>query len=211
MNEKKYLIAIFSIIIVLICIIYKISSTTYAYQINDQNYTLFYKDDIQEMTQDIKKYLEGIDDLLITNSDYDTYDILSNNYNYITHFTLDYILKYQEAFQDKIVTLENFNYHDKFYNKKETNIYIPLEVFYDITYKYFGIKDFKNINNDVNIIDKYISLIDYTENNFHNEIKEIYIKEKDKKIYVYVTYDSYQYLYIFWIKNNVLKLYNIEV
>ena len=81
----------------------------------------------------------------------------------------------------------------------------------EITDKFFGERDFKIINSNVKIVDKYISIIDYNEDLFMEEIKDVSISEKDDYVIAKVIYDYDKYLYTFYKKNNVLKIYDVEV
>ena len=84
MNTKK--ITILIIIIALIVTYIMNNSLAYDYQIT--NYTLFNKDNLEELKNDIKIYIDDIDDYLIPNTSYLYSDILTENYDFITNFAL---------------------------------------------------------------------------------------------------------------------------
>ena len=125
---------------------------------------------------------------------------------------MEYILKYQEHYNDQIKTIDSFKYITKQGSQKETNKYISIDEIYNITEKYFGVKDFKIINDNVSIIDNYISLTDYEEEYFPLNIEKITVNQKLPYIEANVYYENNtNYLYTFEVINNVLKIKNIEV
>lgn len=210
MNRRELLMVILIFVIVVSCF-YIISSTTFAYPYDSSNYTLFYKEDKLQLKNDIEKYLMDVDDFLIVNTDYTYSDVLSENYNYLVYFAFDYILKNKERYLDKIIHLDSFNYYNKYYSQKNTDEYVPIELVYSITDKFFGKRDFKIVNDDVNIIGNYISVIDYSDDVFLNQLIHIDLEEKNDYVLAYVTYDYGKYLFSFFKKYHVLKLYDIEV
>lgn len=211
---KKYIyLLVFCILgIIIICLIYFVTNNTYAYQYNVDNYTLFYKDNKDELESDIKKYIDDIDDLLIANSSYELSDNLSENYIFLVNFAMDYIINNYEVYKEKIIKLDKYEYVDRDLNEKIVDDYIDIEEIYNITFKYFGIKNFQIINDNVNIIDNYISLTDYTERRFKLKISFISTTYDNDNILVYVSYENNcKYLYTFNNYNNVLKISNVEV
>lgn len=212
MKKYRYLLGCCILSIIIICLIYFVTDNTYAYQYNVDNYTLFYKDNKDELESDIKKYIDDIDDLLIANSSYELSDNLSENYIFLVNFAMDYIINNYEVYKEKIIKLDKYEYVDRDLNKKIVDDYIDIEEIYNITFKYFGIKNFQIINDNVNIIDNYISLTDYTERRFKLKISFISISYDNNKVLVNVLYDNdCKYLYTFNNYNNVLKINNIEV
>lgn len=206
---------LFGIIIICISVFFSlhlILDNTYAYQYKFNNYTLFYKDNKDELEKNIKKYIDDIDDLLIANSSYELSDNLSENYMFLVNFAIDYIIDNYENYKKKIIKLDKYRYIDRELNEKVVDDYVDIEEIYNITFKYFGVKDFQIINDNVNIIDNYISLTDYTEKRFKLKISSISISYDNNKVLANVLYDNnYKYLYIFNNYNNVLKISNVEV
>ena len=189
-----------------------VSKGSFAYEYQNDNYTLFYKEDYNQLKEDIKIYLTNIDDYLVPNASYLYSDILTNNYDFLTNFALDYITFNKEEYQDKITRLNEYTY--KNVNNKEliTDEYIDIEEIYKITDKYFGIRKYYIINDNVNILDNYISLSDYTDRVFNKEIKDITVSNEGNLIVAKVTYNNDDiYKYSFKIIDNVLKIYNVEV
>lgn len=212
MKKYRYLLGCCILSIIIICLIYFVTDNTYAYQYNVDNYTLFYKDNKDELESDIKKYIDDIDDLLIANSSYELSDNLSENYIFLVNFAMDYIINNYEVYKEKIIKLDKYKYIDRDLNEKIVDDYIDIEEIYNITFKYFGIKNFQIINDNVNIIDNYISLTDYTERRFKLKISSISISYDNNKVLANVLYDNdCKYLYTFNNYNNVLKINNIEV
>lgn len=212
MKKYRYLLGCCILSIIIICLIYFVTDNTYAYQYNVDNYTLFYKNNKDELESDIKKYIDDIDDLLIANSSYELSDNLSENYIFLVNFAMDYIINNYEVYKEKIIKLDKYEYVDRDLNEKIVDDYIDIEEIYNITFKYFGIKNFQIINDNVNIIDNYISLTDYTERRFKLKISFISISYDNNKVLVNVLYDNdCKYLYTFNNYNNVLKINNIEV
>jgi len=212
MNKKIILVIL--VVISSILIIYSIFKKTYAYDYKDYDYTLFYKEDREELTSDIERYIYDIDYLIYNNSDFSIYDSLTDNYEFMVDFAIDYISTHKDKYQDKIVLLEAFKYTDNHYQDKITNEYIDIDTIYDITNKYFGIKDFLILNDNINIIDKYISLSSNTNNDIDLDIYSIDIIEDSSVVQASIKYTNdlnTNYIYTFKIDNNILKLSNVEV
>lgn len=211
--SKKNIIIIFIVSCICITCIAVISNKTYAYQYKiKDNYTLFYKTNTEELKSDIIKYIGSIDDYLIPNSNFELSDTLKENYTFLVNFAIDYIINNNEKYQDKIVQKESYEYIDRNLNLKNTKDYIEIEEIYKITEKYFGIRDFQILNNDIKIIDNYISLTDYTDMVFELKILKIDIIIKNNQVLATITYENNnEYLYIFDNEKNLLKINNIEV
>lgn len=212
MNKKIILVIL--VVISSILIIYSIFKKTYAYDYKDYDYTLFYKKDKEELTNDIKNYIGDIDYLIYNNSDFSIYNNLSDNYEFMVNFAIDYISTHKDKYQDKIVLLETFKYTDEYNHNKVTNEYIDIDTIYDITNKYFGIKDFLILNDNINIIDKYISLSGNTSKDIDLDIYSVDIEEMGSVVQANIKYtndSSTNYIYTFRIDNNILKLSNVEV
>ena len=210
---KKNIISILSIsITVVIGIVLAImASNTMAYQ-DDENYVLFYNDNMEILKDDLKYFIDKVDDYLLPNSSFIYSDILTENYDFLTNFALDYIINNKTYYNDLIVTLDNYSYLDKHYNSKSTNEYINKEEIYKITNMFFGIKDYVIINDNIKEVNDYVSLTDYNGVLFKGNIDNIEINNHGDYLNCIVYYDSGdKYNYIFINNNNVLKLYNVEV
>lgn len=188
-----------------------LASNTWAYQ-DDENYVLFYNDNTDVLEDDIKYYISKIDDYLLPNSSFIYSDILTENYDFLTNFALDYIINNRTYYNDKIVILDNYTYYDKHHNSKNTNEFINKQEIYKITNMFFGIKDYVILNDNINIINDYISLTDYNEAIFNSQINNVEINNDGNYLKCVAYYDSGdRYNYIFKNNDNILKLYNIEV
>lgn len=71
--NKVFIVSTVFIVSIFITILILIINNSYAYQYDDliHNYTLFYKEDKEELTSDIKEYISQIDDILIPNSNFE--------------------------------------------------------------------------------------------------------------------------------------------
>ena len=212
MKDKYLLLSLFVIVLSGI-IIYGMNNKTYAYQDN-YDYTLFYKENSYELENNIKVYLNDIDYLIYNNSDYTTYNTLSDNYEFMVNFALDYIYLNKDKYKDNIIIKDKYNYIDRFNNHLSTNEYINIDIIYDITYKYFGKKDFIILNNNVNIINNYISL---SSNKFiipDLEIGSISISKEEDKVIARIKYTNDNntiYKFIFNNIDGILRISNVEV
>lgn len=199
-------------IIILICLFSGILKNSLAYSYEIDNGILFYDDNKEMLQENIKKYLENIDDLLIVNSNFEMSDILIENYDFLSYFAFDYILNNYEYYRDKIIEQDSFDYVDRNYNQKITKQYIELEEIYKITDKYFGVKDYILVSDNVLVIDDYVSLIDYNDDQFILNIDKVEVDIQGDLIFAYTYYEgNFCYLYTFYNQNQVLKLKNIEV
>lgn len=209
---KKELRIVLLLTIFIVTTIIFLSKGSFSYEYSNDNYTLFYKEDYDSLKDDIKVYIDDIDNYLIPNTSYLYSDILINNYDFLTNFSLDYIINHKELYQDKITYLDNYSYKNVDNKEKSTNEYINIEEIYKLTSKYFGIDNYYIINDNVNIINDNISLSDYTDRVFNNEIKNITITKDNDLLIIIITYNNEDnYKYTFKIIGNVLKIYNLEV
>ena len=210
MNNRNIKVITILVVTISLLIIY-IASNSFAYEYETTNYTLFYKEDLSELKEDIKIYIDDIDDYLIPTSSYKYSDILTENYDFLTNFAIAYIINHKETYQDSIASMTSFTYNDIDNQSHETNEYIDTDEIYNLTDKYGGMSDYYIINENVNVIDNYVSLSSYNKRLFTGKIKNIDITKEDM-IIAAVEYDNNdKYKYIFKNINNVLKIYNIEV
>ena len=210
----KYIskIIIITIIITTTLICKENLNKTLAYPYTIKNTTLFYEEDNIKLSENIKLYLEDIDDLLIPNTSFNYSEILTDNYDFLIHFATDYILKHQEIYSNQIVMLELHKYMTKDGYQEQTDKYIAIDEIYKITDKYFGVTNFEIINDNINIIDNKISLIDYENSYFELPINEVVVEKSNETVKAKVYYDNNScHLYTFENINNVLKIKNIEV
>lgn len=190
----------------------EVFNTSFAYSYDIDNSVLFYKNDYEALEEDIEIYLSNIDDFIIPNSSFMYSDVLRDNYDFLVHFAIDYVLNNREYYSDDIKELNNCLYIDKRGVDKSAVEYINLDIVYEITDFYFGIKDFTVINDDVCIENNAVSLSDYASDSFEFEITDVSVTVGELGIRAIVSYNNGEkYLYYFDNDNNVLKLKNVEV
>lgn len=188
------------------------SKIAYSYQREFNNYNLFYNDDLEKLQSDIEKYITDVDDYLISNSSFYWSDVLQENYDFLVNFACDYIINNRDVYQDKIVKLDEYQYVNFNSEIMSTYEYVEIEEIYDITYKYFGVRDFKIINDNVKIVNDYVSLVDFNNSVFEGEISNVSVEKNDDLLFATLKYgDGSEYLYTFRVDNNVLRISNIEV
>lgn len=186
MVKKRYFI-LWGVIIYLLCMAsFRVS---YAYE-GDKK--LVYSNNRDILTNELKDYIDKIDNSLVPNATFTYSDILINNYDSLVNFASNYIYLNKNRYNKDIVY-------------KDYIPYVPKEVIYDITENYFNVKYF--------YIDDFIE-IKSLSTEFELEIISInYIQVDDNKIKVNVIYENkveYNYIFIYDSSNN-MYLYNIEV
>ncbi|MBQ8681876.1 MAG: hypothetical protein IJ509_03090 [Bacilli bacterium] len=190
----------------------EVFNTSFAYSYDIDNSVLFYKNDYEALEKDIEIYLSNIDDFIIPNSSFMYSDVLRDNYDFLVHFALDYVLDNKEYYSEGLKKLDNCLYVDKDGIENLTLDYVNLDIIYEITDFYFGISDFSIINNDVCIIDNYVSLSDYANDRFEFLISNVSVYTSGEDIKAIVNYENgNSYLYTFYNDNNVLKIRDVEV
>ena len=197
MNKKWFYIIY--ITFMLIVLFNMISNSSFAYEYKNEKYTLFYKDNMKELSNDISKFLDEIDNYILPNATYMYSNVLTENYDFLCNFAISYIINNREIFNNEIKMEDN-------------NLYVEKDLIYDITNKYFGIKDFQFINRNQLNKDGLILLEEYNGVLFNNKIVSV----NAYKMYQYVNADvSYEngdnYRYIFKNNDGILKLYDVEV
>ena len=197
MNKKWFYIIY--ITFMLIVLFNMISNSSFAYEYKNEKYTLFYKDNMKELSNDISIFLDEIDNYILPNATYMYSNVLTENYDFLCNFAISYIINNREIFNNEI-------------KKEDNNFYVEKDLIYDITNKYFGIKDFQFINRNQLNKDGLILLEEYNGVLFNNKIVSV----NAYKMYQYVNADvSYEngdnYRYIFKNNDGILKLYDVEV
>lgn len=195
--KKKELLLIIILIIGILSTITLISSNTKALPVSSEiDYTkkITYYEDEDLLVQNIKEFISQNDDILIALSSYEDGEILSDNYDYMTNIAINYILDNKDNYQDKI----------------EDNM-IDIKYIYEITYNFFGKKNYYIKDQ----IDNKIPLIKI-DKRFKMNLDSIKIKIiKNSSIEAYTKYilgkETMNYKYIFKIENNEIYLENIEV
>ncbi len=195
--KRKELLLIIILIIGILSTITLISSNTKALPVSSEiDFTkkITYYEDEELLVQNIKEFIAQNDDILIALSSYEDGEILSDNYDYMTNIATNYILDNKDNYQDKI----------------EDNM-IDIKYIYEITYNFFGKKNYYIKDQ----IDNKIPLIKINKR-FKMNLDSIKIKIiKNSSIEAYTRYilgkETMNYKYIFKIENNEIYLENIEV
>ena len=195
--KRKEILLIIILIIGILSTITLISSNTKALPVSSEiDFTkkITYYEDEDLLVQNIKEFIAQNDDILIALSSYEDGEVLSDNYDYMTNIAINYISDNKDNYQDKI----------------EDNM-IDIKYIYEITYNFFGKKNYY-INNQ---IDNKIPLIKINKR-FKMNLDSIKIKIiKNNNIEAYTRYilgkETMNYKYIFKIENNEIYLENIEV
>ena len=195
--KRRELLLIIILIIGILSTITLISSNTKALPVSSEiDFTkkITYYEDEDLLVQNIKEFISQNDDILIALSSYEDGEILSDNYDYMTNIAINYILDNKDNYQDKI----------------EDNM-IDIKYIYEITYNFFGKKNYYIKDQ----IDNKIPLIKINKR-FKMNLDSIKIKIiKNSSIEAYTKYilgkETMNYKYIFKIENNEIYLENIEV
>ena len=185
---------------------------TFAYSYDIDNSLLFYKNNRDELESDIKKYISSVDDYIVPNSSFLMCDYLDCNYDFLVYFAMDYVTGNYEYYIDRVISGNSYSYLDRDMNQDTTNLYVLKSDLYNITDKYFGVRDFYIINDNVKLEDDYVSLIDYTSRRFDLSIIDVDVVSNDFDVSASVLYENdVKYLYTFKNIDGVLKIKNIEV
>lgn len=195
--KRKELLLIIILIIGILSTITLISSNTKALPVSSEiDFTkkITYYEDEDLLVQNIKEFIAQNDDILIALSSYEDGEVLSDNYDYMTNIAINYISDNKDNYQDKI----------------EDNM-IDIKYIYEITYNFFGKKNYYIKDQ----IDNKIPLIKINKR-FKMNLDSIKIKIiKNNNIEAYTRYilgkETMNYKYIFKIENNEIYLENIEV
>ena len=194
MKERIFVLGLFLLVSFFLV---DMTKGTYSYSYDIDKAVLFYNDDTEKLENDIKEYIGVIDNYLISNSSFDMSYYLNENYDFLVNFAIDYILGNIEYYHENIVIIDNENY-------------IDIENIYNITDKYFGVRDFYILNSNVN--GEYIQLINYNELEFNLSIVDVVVVSNSSEIVASVLYENnVKYNYLFDNVNGVLKIKNIEV
>ena len=168
-------------------------------------------DNIEE---DIIKYTDLIDDSLIPLATYDKTAILSDNYEFLVNFAINFILNNISSYKDSLIVLDEYIYNDG-YNIYRTNQYVDLDVIYNITKKVFNKSDFLILNNYLTVNNGLVPLLqidDYTSSMTIEKIIDI-VSDNDSYV-LKVKYKNldiiYKYFYIKTI-DDTLVLNNLEI
>ena len=184
------------------------------YAINEDNISdLILRFDIENLNDNFYNYIDKIDDTVIPTSSYVMSNVLSDNYDFLTLFAINYILKHSDDYIYDIVLMNNYTFNDG-YNNYSTNKYVSKNVIYKITDEVFGKKDYVIINDYLKVVNDMVPLLLIYNYDFYMSIdKIINVLEDGNNYIVSVKYKDNDliYKYIFLKDNDRLILKNIEV
>ena len=186
--NKKYILGTF---IILTSILLTLSfNGSYAKKTNNTNILDLNN---QNFNQNIKEYIDKIDDSLIPTASFYLSNNLNENYDFLALFAISFI---------------NNNPNDFEIIEKEDHKHVKVDDIYKVTEQIFGQKYFALIN-DLEINDDLI-LLEQEKNNFSMQIENVEVKNNYN---VYVKYKDIEqkYIYEFKSKNNKIILYNVKV
>lgn len=210
---KKRMLLLGIIILVFVIVIVK---DTRAIDSNDLKLNIIfnYSPDNKELKDNALNFIDLIDDSIFETFKYDNYSTLNRNYEFLTDFTISFILKNEDFYQNNIKTLEEFQYVTDYGKQYNTDQYIPLNLIYDITDKIFGIRDYTITNKYLNIKDNMVPLLRINNISSKMKIEKIIdLKQVDDYYNFYVKYEEldYTYIYKFKLLEDRLILINLDI
>ncbi len=157
-------------------------------------------------------YIDMIDDALIPNSSYVMSDILSDNYDFLTVFAINYILNNEELFKDDIKIMNKYTYNNGYMNYS-TQKYVNKEIIYLITNGLFGKRDYVIINDYLKVENDMVPLLLLDSFEFMMDIQDVEVNQFSDNYIVNVKYkdNDLVYRYIFVKNDDRLILKNLEI
>ena len=213
MNKKYLLLVVLVFIIGTILLIYKITKETYSLNEEVMGKDLILKYDNDNLSNNFRNYVDLIDDSLIPIASFVMSDVLSDNYDFLTVFAINYILNNIEDFEEDIYAMDNYIYNNG-YITYSTNKYVKKDLIYRITNEVFNKKDYVIINDYLKIDDNMVPLLLIDNYNFDMKIEKILdIINKDDNYVVKVKYSDNDLIYKYIFEKNAdrLILKNLEV
>jgi len=168
--------------------------------------------DSVNLEEEIYNYIDMIDDVLIPTSSYVMSDVLSDNYDFLTVFAINYILKNSDLFNQDIKVLDNYTYSDG-YSNYSTNKYVNKDIIYKITDGVFNKRDYVIINDYLKINGDMVPLLLLYNYEFEMTIDKLEVNKFDDNYIINVNYkdNDLVYRYVFMRSNDRLILKNLEV
>lgn len=183
--QKRYYV-IFGIFIYFMCLTSFKTSHAYSYKKH-----LIYTEDKEIITKELTNYINNIDNILIPTTSYNYSDVLIENYDFLVRYAVNYVIDNKDKYISDIIKIDD-------------NEYISKDTVYEITDKYFNIRDFYIGEDNI--------LLEKINKEFKLKIKNIdYVKEDYIKVNVLYE-NNVKYVYVFtYDENNYMYLYNIGV
>jgi len=168
--------------------------------------------DSVNLEEEIYNYIDMVDDVLIPTSSYVMSDVLSDNYDFLTVFAINYILKNSDLFNQDIKVLDNYTYSDG-YSNYSTNKYVNKDIIYKITDGVFNKRDYVIINDYLKINGDMVPLLLLYNYEFEMTIDKLEVNKFDDNYIINVNYkdNDLLYRYVFVRSNDRLILKNLEV
>ena len=160
----------------------------------------------------IINYIDMIDDVLLPISSYTMSDILSNNYDFLTAFAINYILKNSDLFRQDITIMDDYVYNNGYMNYS-TNKYVNKEIIYMITSGVFNKRDYVIINDYLEVRNDMVPLLLLYNNDISMNISKAEVNRFNDNYIVNVWYENNDlvYKYIFVYDDDRLILKNLEI
>lgn len=175
---------------------------------------LFYNTNEEIFKDEIKNFIDLIDENIIVNSSFNLSDVLNENYDFLTRFVISFVLDNQEYFD--IVYGNNYIYEDEYGRRFTTNKYISVDTLYDITNKIFGVEYYYVLDRNL-VVNEMVVLVDFPDNDreINMEIDNInYVDVGNGNYDVYVGYIDYEFDYVYTfniIDDNRLVISNLSI
>lgn len=163
--------------------------------VDDIKLDLIYQENSEVFKDEIISFIDMVDENIILNSSFNLSSILNENYDFLTRFTISFILDNLEYFD--IVYGDNYVYVDEFGEKYLTNKYININTLYEITYKIFGVEYYYVLDRNL-VVDDMLVLVDLYDSDIVMDIEDITYVNSGGNIYdVYVSYVGYDFDYVY--------------
>ena len=211
---KNKFVVFFLITLVVIFLFVSLFRGSYASDVlvNTVNLDLYNNENIEVLREEIKHFIDLVDDSIIVNSSYNLSGELNKNYDFLTRFAISFILDNEESYD--ILYGDNKIYQDEYGIKYVSNKYVSLTDIYEVTNKVLGV-DYYYILDEEIVVDDMVLLVEFMNNDFDMIIEEIIdIKLIDGYYDVYVKYINNDIKYIFRfdiMDDNRLVISNLSV
>lgn len=212
--KLKYIVVIMLLELMLILVVdnsYAINEENEEVDVNSGNLDIIleYNENSTIFNNDVYNFIDLVDDSLIPTSSFSISSTLNENYDFLTVFAIDFILKNEKYFEEDIVIMDDYIYNDGV-NSYITNKYVDKSVIYNITNNIFGKSNYYIVNDYLNKSDNYIPLLLIKDYSFYMEIDEVIEYGYDYIILKYKNID-FMYKYIFEIKDDYYFIKNLIV
>ncbi len=211
--KKKYIMYTLALIFGAI-IFTNVTKDSYAnIEENQLNLELFQSENQDIFKDNIKNYIDLLDNYIIPTSSFNLSDKLNENYDFLTKFVISLINDNQEYFN--IIEGSNYTYSNELGETYTTNKFIDINLLYEITNKIFGIDYYYILDEKLIVNNNLITLLPYDLNEFSMKITDIKsINKINNQYHITVTYQDSDLLYIYQfdiINNDRLVLSNLSV